>query len=73
MSKGLLAKIKSLVQPKDAIIVGLFAEFIAKFDPNGHLHDEGVGKDITNNEAHNCLLRLRQLCELVEKDQNVRK
>ena len=59
----LLLDIAGQIQPEDQVILGLFVEFMEKFNPSGHLNDEGPGKEITNQMAAECLRRYQKMAE----------
>ena len=65
-SAGLLISVAGAFHEKDAIIIGLLAEFLEKHKPDGHLNDSGPGKDITTRDAAACMRRLQAAAERLE-------
>ena len=59
----LLLDIAGQIRPGDEKILGLFVDFMEKFNPSGHLNDEGPGKEITNRMAVECLKRYQNMAE----------
>lgn len=54
-------------QPGDADLLELFAEFVSRFKPDGHLNDAGKGAKITNQEAAKSLSRLADMARQMEE------
>jgi len=64
----LLIDVAGQIQPDDGKILGLFVEFMEKFNPDGHLNDEGPGAEITNQMAIECLRRYQRMAEMMHEE-----
>ena len=53
-------------QAGDAVILELFVKFMEHYIPDGHLNDEGPGKDIINAQATDCLRRMLAAARILE-------
>ena len=67
----LLLDIAGQIQPGDEKILGLFVDFMEKFNPNGHLNDSGLGAEITNQTATECLRRYQQIAKRMHERVNI--